>query len=156
MDLYSATERTEITAFVTIWMDLGIIILGEVSQIMRHTNSTTFLKPQPLHGLHTTACGLESLTYPVGPLLQACVWPRWSEDHLSQLHPGSHCPGHCLLKACCPYTYIPWRVAYCFPRNSRPAAAWLNPPTALLSGGCTIPFPTRSKPLPSLSFLGHL
>ena len=32
MEYYSAIEKNEITPFATIWMDLEIIILSEVSQ----------------------------------------------------------------------------------------------------------------------------
>ena len=36
MEYDSAIKRKEITAFATTWMDLVIIMLTEVSQIMRH------------------------------------------------------------------------------------------------------------------------
>ena len=36
MEYYSAMKRNEIMAFAATWMDLEIIILSEVSQIVRH------------------------------------------------------------------------------------------------------------------------
>ena len=36
MEYYSAIKRNEILAFLATWMDLEIIMLGEVSQTMRH------------------------------------------------------------------------------------------------------------------------
>ena len=36
MEYYSAIKRKEIMAFSTTWMDLGIIMLSEVSHTMRH------------------------------------------------------------------------------------------------------------------------
>ena len=35
MECYSAMEKSEMMAFAVIWMDLNIIILGEVGQIDR-------------------------------------------------------------------------------------------------------------------------
>ena len=36
MEYYSAIKRKEIMAFLATWMDLEIVMLGEVSQTMRH------------------------------------------------------------------------------------------------------------------------
>ena len=36
MEYYSATKRQEIPAFFATWMDLGTIMLSEVSRTMRH------------------------------------------------------------------------------------------------------------------------
>ena len=36
MEYYSAIKRNEIRTFLSIWMDLEIIMLSEVSQTMRH------------------------------------------------------------------------------------------------------------------------
>ena len=36
MEYYSTTKRKKIMAFATTWMDLEIIMLGEVGQTMRH------------------------------------------------------------------------------------------------------------------------
>ena len=36
MEYYSAIKWKEITAFAATWMDLEIIMLGEVSQMVRH------------------------------------------------------------------------------------------------------------------------
>ena len=36
MEYYSAIKRNEVPAFVATWMDLEIIMLGEVSQTMKN------------------------------------------------------------------------------------------------------------------------
>ena len=43
MEYYSAIKRKEITAFPATWLDLEIIMVGEVRQTVRHQNQMLYL-----------------------------------------------------------------------------------------------------------------